>query len=137
MLAVEPNSFEMREPPTLQSSEHVEEPEISVQKQVSKRPLITPFRIMLGLAIFFLLIVGTFKVYSMISPPSVKSGIEATNQNIRTHADSSSQNGKGSSTGSSSSRGGRNSDKPREASKPAGKDVIANTNNMNGDDGGE
>ena len=75
MLAVEPNSFELREPPSMQSSEQVEEPEISVQKQVKKKPLITPFRIMLGLAVFFLLVVGSFKIYTMISPPANKSGI--------------------------------------------------------------
>lgn len=128
MLAVEPNS-EFRQPPCMQSQQEVEdftEPEITVQKQVSKKPLITPFRIMLGLAIFFLLIVGSYKLYSVVAPSTGKSAIQITNDNIRTVAGSSSQNGK-SSSGSSSSKSSKNSDKPKEPSQPAGKDVIANT----------
>ena len=128
MLAAEPNSFELREPPSYQGPESIDEPDMAIQKQVTKKPLITPFRIMLGLAVFFLLIVGSFKLYTLVSPPVTQSGLENSRANIREHADSSSQNGKGSSTGSSSSRGGRNSDKAKEGSKPAGKTVIANTN---------
>ena len=121
----------------MQSQEQVEdfnEPEISIQKQISKKPLITPFRIMLGLAIFFLLIVGSFKLYSAIAPAAGKSAIDLTNDNIRTVAGSSSQNGK-SSSGSSSSKGSRSSDKPKESSQPAGRNVIANTPFSNDQDG--
>ena len=89
---------------------------------------------MLGLAIFFLLIVGSFKLYSIVAPAAGKSAIDLTNDNIRTVADSSSQNGK-SSSGSTSSKGSRSSDKPKDSSLPAGKNIIANTPFGNGQDG--
>ena len=118
-----------------EQTETFDEPEITIHKQVDKKPLITPFRIMVGLALFFLLIVGSYQLYSAVAPAASKSAIEVTNDNIRSVAGS--QNGK-SSSGSSSSKSSKSSDRPKEASQVAGKSTIANTPLTNGSqDGGD
>ena len=76
MLAVEPNSFEMRDPASM--NEQIEdqiEPELQVQKSVDKKPVVTPFRILVGLALFFLLIAGSYQLYTTMAPAANKSAI--------------------------------------------------------------
>jgi hypothetical protein len=92
-------------------------------KQQEKKSLFTPYKILLGLAIFFILVMASYKVYSSIYAPAAKSEINNLHGKIIQNADGSSKD-KGSSSGSSSSKSSKSNDKPLSQSKTTTKTPI-------------
>ena len=109
---------------------------MSGPKQQVKKPLLTPYRIIIGVAIFLILVMATYKVYSLASSKTIDQINDAHNKYIQ-NGDSSSGKDSGSVSGSQSSKNSKNSDKPSGVSKPAGKDIISSNTNTGGFGKGE
>jgi hypothetical protein len=102
-----------------------------MQKQQVKKSLLTPYRILIGLAIVCIFVMASYKVYTMASTKAIDQINEAHGKYIEQKDDSSSGQEGGSVSGSSSSKQTKNSEKPTTISKPAGKDTISsNTGGM-------
>ena len=104
---------------------------MSAPKQQVKKPLLTPYRIIIGVAIFLILVIATYKVYSLASSKTIDQINNAHNKYIQ-NGDSSSGKDSQSASGSQSSKNSKNSDKPSGVSKPAGKDTISSNTNTGG-----
>ena len=99
----------------------------------------TPYRIIIGVAIFLILAMASYKVYTLASSKTIDQINDAHSKYIQ-NGDSSSGKDTGSNSGSQSSKGSKNSNRPNGISKPAGKGPISsnlNTGNFgsNGDEG--
>ena len=105
-----------------------------VQKQKVQKQQITPYRIIIGLAIFLILSMATYKVYSLASSKTIDQINDAHNKYIQ-NGESSSGKDTGSVSGSQKSSGSKTSDKPSGVSKPAGKGPISSNTETGNFDG--
>ena len=60
-----------------------------LQKQRGKRTMFTPFKIAMGVALFFMIAVGSYKLYNIVVPNNEKSEIQIAHDLIIQVADSS------------------------------------------------
>ena len=134
MLAVQPQRFELpRDEISMDSAPsmdfHDSEPALGMNKQQEKKSIFSPYKILLGLAVFFMLVMVSFKVYDEFIAKPISSEINSVHGKIIQNADSSSKD-KSSTTGSSSSKSAKNNDKPNTFSQPASKTPTANNQNL-------
>ena len=91
-------------------------------KQQEKKSMLSPYKILLALAVFFMLVMVSYKVYDYVAPSVTESEINSAHGKLIQHSDaSSSSKGKGSSTQSTSSKSSKNNEKPNMHSQPATK----------------
>jgi|JI6StandDraft_1071083.scaffolds.fasta_scaffold170516_2 cytoskeletal protein RodZ len=102
-------------------------------KQQEKRQLITPTRVLIGVAIFCILAMASYKVYTITFPAPSESKIIQSHGKMIQNAESSSGRETSSQTGSQSS-GGSKGNKPLGVATTVGKDVIS-SNPGSGSDG--
>lgn len=126
---VEMNQHEM----SLGSASLSERDEVSFVKQVEKKRMITPSKIVIGLTLFFILSLVSYKLYTLSSATNPSANILNNQGKFIQNADSSSGHDSGSQTGSQGSRASKDSAKPLEASQTVGKDVIGPNMGSGGD----
>lgn len=102
-------------------------------KQQEKRQLITPTRVLIAVAIFCILAMASYKVYTITFPAPSESKIIQSHGKMIQNAESSSGRETSSQTGSQSS-GGSKGNKPLGVATTVGKDVIS-SNPGSGSDG--
>ena len=102
-------------------------------KQQEKRQLITPTRVLIAVAIFCILAMASYKVYTITFPAPSESKIIQSHGKMIQNAESSSGRETSSQTGSQSS-GGSKGNKPLGVATTVGKDVIS-SNPGRGSDG--
>lgn len=113
-----------------------ERDEVSFTKQVEKKKMLTPYKILIGLAIFCVVAMVSYKLYTLAYAGAAANKILNSHSKFIQNADSSSDPDSGSQTGSSSSKSSSSSDKSIGVAKPAGRDVISSSgyNGSGGDD---
>lgn len=116
------------------SSALSEREEATFVKQIEKKRMITPYKIMIGLTIFCIVAMLSYKVYTLADSGATASKIINSQNKYIQNAESSSGQDSGSQTGSQSSKSSQNSGKSMGVSQTVGKDVIA-PNSGNGGDG--
>ena len=140
MLDVQPPvNFNRSEEESVQSASFQHNDEVPLQKNQEKKQLLTPYRIIIGIAIFLILVMASYKVYTLAASQTVDQINDAHSKYIQ-NGDSSSGKDSGSVSGSQSSKSSKNSDKPTGTSKPAGKGPISsntNTGNFGGNGQGD
>ena len=114
-------------------SEREEMPMAEPIKQQEKRQLITPTRVLIAVAIFCILAMASYKVYTITFPAPSESKIIQSHGKMIQNAESSSGRETSSQTGSQSS-GGSKGNKPLGVATTVGKDVIS-SNPGSGSDG--
>lgn len=118
------------------SQDLTEREEVPLAKQVEKKKMITPYKILIGLAVFCVFAMVSYKLYSLAYAGAAVSKITNSHSKFIQNADSSSDPDSGSQSGSQSSKSSTSSDKPLGASKPVGKEVVSSVFN-NGGSGGD
>lgn len=114
-----------------------EREEVGFTKQVEKKKMLTPYKILIGLAIFCVIAMVSYKLYTLAYAGAAANKILNSHSKFIQNADSSSDPGTGSQTGSQSSKASSSSDRPMGVAKPAGRDVISSGfNGSGGDDEG-
>jgi cytoskeletal protein RodZ len=107
-------------------------------KQIEKKQLITPAKVIIGVAIFCILAMASYKVYTIAFPSQADSKMNQIHSNkIISHAGSSSGQETSSQTGSQSSKSSRDSNKPIGVSQTVGRDIISSNMGTGSDDGEE
>lgn len=114
-------------------SEREEMPMVHQRKQQEKKQLITPAKVLIGVAIFCILAMASYKVYTIAFPSPSESKIIQSHGKIIQNAESSSGKETSSQTGSQSS-GGSRGNKPLGVAATVGKDVVS-SNPGTGSDG--
>ncbi len=114
-------------------SEREEMPVAQPAKQQEKRQLITPTKVLIGVAIFCILAMASYKVYTITFPSPSESKIVQSHGKMIQNAESSSGKETSSQTGSQSS-GGRQNNKPLGVAATVGKDVISSNPTSGSDD---
>ena len=113
-----------------------EREEVHFAKQVEKKKMITPYKILIGVAIFCIVAMLSYKLYTLAYAGAAASKISASHGKFIQHGDSSNGQETGSQTGSSSNKGSQKSGKPIDASSPIGKNVLGpSATGGDGDDG--
>lgn len=137
MLSVHPQQFELpRDEISMDSAPALQEREPEMlNKQQEKKSMLSPYKILLALAVFFMLVMVSYKVYDYVAPTITDSEINSAHGKLIQHADSSSKD-KASTSGSSSSKTSKNNDKPNTRSQPASKGPIGSSfgSSSEGDD---
>lgn len=117
-------------------SERDEMPMIHKSKQTEKKQLITPAKVLIGVAIFCILAMASYKVYTIAFPSPTESKMNQVHSTkIIQHAGSSSGKDSSSQTGSQSSKSSRDGNKPIGVAKTVRKDVISSNQGTGSDDG--
>ena len=114
-----------------------EREEVHFAKQVEKKKMITPFKILIGVAIFCIVAMFSYKLYSLAYVGAAASKISSSHGKFIQHGDSSNGQETGSQTGSSSNKGSKSSGKPIEASQPISKGMFGPSPTGSGGDGEE
>lgn len=114
-------------------SEREEMPIAQSPKQQEKKQLITPARVLIGVAIFCIIAMASYKVYTITFPAPEESKLIQSHGKMIQNAGSSSGKETSSQTGSQSSGGSKNN-KPLGIATTVGKDVIS-SNPGSGSDG--
>lgn len=109
---------------SLGSNSLSERDEVSLIKQVEKKKMLTPYKILIGLAIFCVVAMLSYKLYTLAYAGAAANKILNSHSKFIQNADSSSDPDSGSQTGSSSSKSSSSSGKSIGIAKTAGKDVI-------------
>ena len=113
-------------------SEREEMPMAQSPKQQEKKQLITPAKVLIGVAIFCIIAMASYKVYTITFPAPEESKLIQSHGKMIQNAGSSSGKETSSQTGSQSSGGNKNN-KPLGVATTVGKDVIS-SNPSNGSD---
>ena len=100
-------------------------------KQEVKKSMLSPYKILLGLALLFLLVLVSFKLYNQFTDHNPKSELTFAHDKIIQNAGDSSKD-KASNSGSSSSKSSKNNEKPNAPSQPASKGTISSNSNLSG-----
>jgi hypothetical protein len=100
-------------------------------KQEVKKSMFSPYKILLALAVVFMLVMVSFKVYNEFIAQPVASELTSSHDKIIQNAGDSSKD-KASNSGSSSSKSSKNNEKPNTASQPASKGTITSNTNLSG-----
>ena len=111
-----------------------EREEVHFAKQVEKKKMLTPYKILIGLAIFCVIAMVSYKLYTLAYAGAAANKILNSHSKFIQNADSSSDPDSGSQTGSQSSKSSSSSDKPMGVAKPAGRDIISSGHNGSGGD---
>ena len=127
---VQMNQHEM----SLGSNALSERDEVTFTKQIEKKKMLTPYKILIGLAIFCVIAMLSYKLYTLAYAGAAANKILNSHSKFIQNADSSSDPDSGSQTGSSSSKSSSSSDRPIGVAKPAGKDVISSGYSGSGGD---
>ncbi len=93
--------------------------------------MFSPYKILLALAVVFMLVMVSFKVYNEFIVQPAESEINSAHGKIIQNAGESSKD-KASNSGSSSSKSSKNNDKPNTSSQPASKTPITSNSNLSG-----
>lgn len=95
--------------------------------------MFSPYKILLALAVVFMLFMVSFKVYNEFIAQPASSELNSTHDKIIQNAGDSSKD-KASNSGSSSSKSSKNNEKPNTSSQPASKAPITSNSNLSGSD---
>lgn len=93
--------------------------------------MFSPYKILLALAVVFMLVMVSFKVYNEFIAQPTTSELDLTHGKIIQNAGDSSKD-KASTSGSSSSKSSKSNDKPNPTSQPASKSPITSNTNLSG-----
>ena len=113
-----------------------ERDEVSFTKQVEKKRMLTPYKILIGLAIFCVVAMVSYKLFTLAYAGAAANKITNSHSKFIQNADSSDRHSS-SQTGSQSSKSSSSSDRSKGIAKPAGRDVISSSFTGNGGDGDE
>lgn len=114
-------------------SEREEMPVAQPAKQQEKRQLITPTKVLIGVAIFCILAMASYKVYTITFPSPSESKIVQSHGKMIQNVDHPAEKKPAPQTGSRSS-GGRQNNKPLGVAATVGKDVISSNPTSGSDD---
>jgi hypothetical protein len=92
--------------------------------------MFSPYKILLALAVAFMLVMVGFKIYNEFVAQPIQTEIASAHGKIIQNADSSKD--KASNSGSSSSKSSKTNDKPNQSSLPASKTPISSNSNLSG-----
>ena len=76
----QPVDFNRSEEESVQSASFHRQEVPHVQKQIEKKQLLTPYRIIIGVAIFLILAMASYKVYSLASTKTIDQINDAHNK---------------------------------------------------------
>lgn len=106
-------------------------------KQQLKKQVITPTRVLIAVAIFCILALGSYKMYTIAFPTNTESKMDQTHSKIISVAESSSGKDTTSNTGSQSTKSSQDSSKPIGVAATVGKDVISSNIQGGSQNGGD
>lgn len=104
-------------------------------KQEARKSMLSPYKVLLALAVLFMLVMVSFKVYNEFIATPAESEINSAHGKIIQNANSSNKD-RASNSGSSSSKTSKTNDKPNTSSQPAKKTIISSNSNLSGSDSG-
>jgi len=93
--------------------------------------MFSPYKILLALAVTFMLVMVGFKIYNEFVAQPIQTEIASAHGKIIQNAGDSSKD-KASNSGSSSSKSSKTNDKPNQSSLPASKTPISSNSNLSG-----
>jgi hypothetical protein len=93
--------------------------------------MFSPYKILLALAVAFMVVMVGFKIYNEFIVQPIETEIASAHGKIIQNAGDSSKD-KASNSGSSSSKSSKTNDKPNQSSQPASKTPISSNSNLSG-----